>query len=253
MKKMILFGLAIGAMLATPVMAQNALYYFGHSAYNDGESQLAGVLAGVGCSMTSNSDAVLPDLGPYTLLFISVPGWSNCTDFFSADEKARINAWLADLNHRVVMIGEWDGFYGCGQDVYIDLLDAISGGTGIVFIPGVLDSGCGQCNGTVGVDPLVEGLDHVCKAATSVFDEGGGAAVAFTNDDPSAAFIVSNGTLTPCIVGIGDSNVLGNGCSYLLSDADTITFAERLCLINCAGDPVPTFETTWGSLKSLYR
>ena len=121
------------------------------------------------------------------LIFISLPGFFDGSDFFTADEKARLNAWLAVGSNRIVPIGEWDGFYS-GQAVMEDLLAAI--GNPIVFTPGAYDSGCGHCDGTVTADPVVLGLDHVCYAFTATWDPSFGAPVAYA-EDPAAAALVA--------------------------------------------------------------
>lgn len=248
--------LLVAGALAAPAAQADTLFFYGHSGLNEGHSQLASLYRTEGCGGTwvEDNGAVLPDLTGYNLVFISVPGLFNPGDFFSAAEKAALTTWLnASGAHRLVLIGEWDGFYGAGQAVLIDLVNSIGVG-GMAFIPGVYDSGCFayNCDGTLGTDPLVQGLSHVCKAATAVWNPGGGAAVAYPFENPSQPWVISNGTNIPCIVGIGDSNTLSDGCSHL-GDADTATFALRLCQIDCAGNPVPTQETSWGVLKSIYR
>jgi hypothetical protein len=244
--------------MAAPVSA-DTLFYYGHAGLNEGHNQLAALYAANGCGgqFVVNNAATLPTLlnSSYNLVFISVPGLGNPGDFFSATEKQDILDWLnASGNHRLVLIGEWDGFYGQGQAVLIDLINDIGVG-GMAFIPGVYDSGCfayNCANCSLGTDPLVAGLDHVCKAATSVWNEGGGAAVAFPTENCNDPWVISNGSDVPCIVGIGDSNTLSDGCGHL-TDADTAEFALRLCTINCAGEPTAVEPGTWGKIKATYR
>jgi hypothetical protein len=245
--------LLVGGAFAVPAQA-DTLFYHGHSGLNEGHTQLAALYAQNQCGgdFVFNSDPLLPDLGGYNLVFISVPGFSNPNAFFSDAEKTAITTWLQSTQHRIVLIGEWDGFYGEGQQVLIDLINDIGVG-GMAFIPGSFDSGCSaySCDGTLGVDPLVTGLDHVCKAATAVWNEGGGAAVAWPFENGSDPWVISNGTNIPCIVGIGDSNTLSDGCNHL-ADGDTAAFALRLCTINCEG-VVPVDTSTWGGIKAVYR
>ncbi len=248
--------LLVAGALTTPAARADTLFFSGHAGLNEGHTQLAALYSQYGCggNFVLNADATLPPLSSYNLVFISVPGLGDPNAYFSAAEKAAVSSWLASTGaHRLVLIGEWDGFYGQGQQVLIDLINSIGVG-GMAFIPGVFDQGCFaySCGGTLGSDPLVAGLAHVCKAATSVWNQGGGAAVAYPVENPTQPWIISNGTNVPCIVGIGDSNALSDGCGHL-SDSDTATFALRLCQIDCAGNPVPTQESTWGHLKSLYR
>jgi hypothetical protein len=251
-------ALVVSAFAVPVAQAGDVLFYYGHAGLNEGHTQLAALIAVEGGTVDFDASATLPTLtgSDYNLVFISVPGLGDSGALFSAGEKADIISWQAEtLAHRLVLIGEWDGFYGAGQAVLIDLVNDVNGGTGIAFIPGVYDSGCNaySCGGALGTDPLVTGLDHVCKAATAVWDEGSGAEIAFPVENTIDPWIVGNGTLNPCIIGIGDSNLLSDGCSHLLTDADSAEFARRLYTIDCAGDPVPTFETSWGHVKSLYR
>jgi len=197
---------------------------------------------------------VLPNLGNYHLLFVSVPGYSDPSAFFSATEKAQIMNFLTNPNNRIVLIGEWDGFYGPGAAVLIDLINSIGVG-GMAFLPSVFDNGCFAygCGGALGPDPLTTGLTHICKAATSTWNQGGGNAIAFPVESPNTPWIITNGTNIPCIVAIGDSNTLSDGCGDLVSDPDTAVFALRLCNVTCSGDVVPTNKSTWGHVKVMYK
>ena len=247
---LLLSGAIVGATAA------DTLFFFGHGGLNEGHTQLQALYAANGCGgqFDFNSDASLPALGNYHLLFISVPGLTAPGAFFTAGEKASITAWLANANNRIVLIGEWDGFYGAGAAVLIDLINSIGVG-GMAFLPGVYDSGCYaySCAGILGIDPLTAGLSHLCKAATSTWNQGAGSAVAFPYENPNSPWVITNGTNLPCIVGIGDSNALSDGCGYLTSDANTQTFALRLCSVTCSGDPVDVRRSTWGRLKLMYQ
>jgi hypothetical protein len=253
MKKFTIFASALLIAGAFATVEADTLFYFGHGGINEGHTQLADLYARNGCGgqFIEDNGAVLPTLDDYNLVFISVPGFLDPSAFFSAAEKAALTSWLTDGDHRLVLIGEWDGFYGEGAAVMIDLINDIGVG-GMDFLPGFFDAGCDQCNGTVTSDPLTDGLDHVCKAATSTWDEGGGASVAFPNENPDDPFIISNGSDVPCIVAIGDSNVLSDGCFHIMTDSDTEEFALRLCLLNCAGE-VPVEEASWGRIKATYN
>jgi hypothetical protein len=249
--------LLAGVLVAPAAQAGDVLFYYGHAGINEGHTEFISLISGEGGTVDQNNDATLPTLvgSDYTLALISVPGWGDPNAYFSATEKQDIIDWLVNEAHKLVLIGEWDGFYGQGQQVLIDLVNAVGGGTGIDFIPGVYDSGCFayECGGTLTSDPLVDGLDHVCKAATAIWDPGNGAAVAFPYESTIDPWVVSNGTVETCIVGIGDSNTLSDGCSHINGDADTAEFARRLYTITCGGNPVPTESTTWGALKANYR
>ncbi|MBD3337429.1 MAG: hypothetical protein GF355_18095 [Candidatus Eisenbacteria bacterium] len=259
MKKLaIIAGALVLAGAFTVPASADTLFYFGHGGLNEGHTQLAALYAQNDCGgqFVLNSDATLPTLmgSDYNLVFISVPGLLSPTAYFSAAEKQDISDWLNDSGlHRLVLIGEWVDFYGDGSQVLIDLINDIGVG-GMAFLPGGFDLGCYayNCDGNLGVDPLVDGLDHVCKAATSVWDEGGGAPVAYPFENPNDPWVISNGTDIPCLVALGDSNTLSDGCDHL-SDPDTAEFALRLCTINCSGDPVATESSTWGRIKSVYR
>jgi len=241
-------------VLAGRAHAGNVLFYYGHGGLNEGHTQLAALIATEGGSMDFSNAAALPSLAGYRLVFISVPGLNSPLAFFSAAEKAALITYLSDGANKVVAIGEWDGFYGSGQAVLIDLVNAIGGGTGIAFNPGVYDRGCFaySCAGALGVSPLVAGSAHVCKAATATWNPGTGGSVAFPVEAPSLPWVVDNGTNVPCIVGIGDSNTLSDSCNHL-SDADTREFARRLYTIRCSGAPVEGKRSTWGEVKSIYR
>jgi hypothetical protein len=251
----VLGALLVAGALTVSVAQADTLFYYGHGGLNEGHTQFAALLAANDCGGTFVVDngAALPSLAGYNLVLISTPGWQDPGAFFSAAEKSALDAFLVDGNHRLVLIGEWDGFYGDGQAVLIDLMNYLGVG-GMAFIPGVFDSGCFayDCGGNLGTDPLVAGLTHVCKAATAIWNPGAGAAVAYPFENTADPWVISNGTNVPCLVGIGDSNTLSDSCGHL-ADSDTATFALRLCTINCAGDPVPTQTTTWGGVKALYR
>ena len=253
MKKItvLLGALAIAGTLAVPATAGDVLFDHGHGGLNEGHTTLAGIYNGLGANFVVDAGATLPgDLSPYQLIFISVPGWQNSNDYFSAAEKAQLNAFLTDAANRVVLIGEWDGFYGDGQQVLEDLAAALGGV--LSFSPGVYDSGCYayNCDASNTDDPIVDGLSGLCKAATAAWDLG--TPVSYPVENPDLPWVVSNGTDLPCIIGIGDSNTLSDPCDHL-SDADTYEFARRLYLINCAGDPTATESKTWGAVKADFR
>jgi hypothetical protein len=88
---------------------------------------------------------------------------------------------------------------------------------------------------------LTAGLGHVCYAYTGTWDPSLGVPLAYP-EDPGAPgpYIVSNGTDIPCIVGVGDSNILTDLCPDHLGpagDADSKEFARRLYRVTCAGEP----------------
>lgn len=248
----LLGALAVAGILASPVQAaDDVLFYYGHAGLNEGHTSLAAIYTGLGANFVSDAGATIPaDLSPYRLIFISVPGWLDPNAYFSAAETAALNAFLADGAHRIVLIGEWDGFYGQGQQVLEQLASDLGGV--ISFFPGVFDQSCYayNCAATNTTDPLVNGLSGLCKAATAVWDLG--TAVSYPVENTVQPWVVSNGTDVPCICGIGDSNTLSDPCAHL-GDANTAEFASRLYLITCAGEPSPTVRTTWGNVKATYR
>jgi hypothetical protein len=90
-------------------------------------------------------------------------------------------------------------------------------------------------------DPLTDGLDHICYGFTPTWDPAFGVPLAYP-EDPAAPGpnVVSNGTDTPCIVGIADQNTTTDPCGYTNpagGDADTKTFHTRLYTVTCAGEP----------------
>jgi len=243
MRKLILFGALVAMLPAAAAQAGDVLWYYGHNGFDgEGHADVQALLEAEGAVFDVSSAAVLPALGGYSLVFIVMPGFYDPTDFFTAGEKASLAAWLSVGSHRVVMVGEWDGFYA-GQDVMEDLLAAI--GNPIIYDPGAWDSGCSHCSGPLGVaDPLTAGLDHVCYAYTATWDPGVGAPLAYPeNSAAPGPYIVSNGTEVPCIVGIGDGNVLNDLCNHIdafTGDADSREFARRLYTVTCGG------EALWG-------
>lgn len=243
-------------LLAATAPSADILYFTGHSGLDEGHANIFALHAAQGATVVYVPAGLLPaDLSPFSLIYIVMPGFTDASDFFGAGEKAALNAWLTDENHRVVLVGDWDGFYG-GQAVMNDLLAAI--GNPIVFDPGAYDAGCGHCAGALGdPDPLTAGLTHVCYAFTPTWDPAFGVPLAYPEDGTApGAWLVSNGTDVPCIVGIGDSNTISDPCGYMLDpggDADTKTFVRRLYTINCAGDPVSLDSSSWGQVKGLYR
>lgn len=236
-------ALALTALLSTVPSARagDVLWFTGHNGFDEGNTQIINLLQTTeGAVVDVVTTAPLPDLSGYSLAFVVMPGFSDPNDFFTADEKARLNTWLSVGSHRVVMVGDWDGFYQ-GQAVMNDLLAAI--GNPIVFVPGAYDAGCGHCNGPMGApDPLTAGLGHLCYGLTPTWDPTFGTPLAYP-EDPNAPgpWVVSNGTDIPCIVGIGDQNALTDPCGYMdisAGDADSQTFARRLYTITCAGEPL---------------
>lgn len=250
--KRILPAILLSVMLAGSASAGDVLWYLGHSGHDEGHTQIVNLLATQGATVDVSSAYPIPILNPYRLVFIVMPGFFNPIDYFDAVEKARINAWLVDPNHRIVMVGDWDGFYQ-GQDVMNDLLAAI--GNPIVFDPGAYDSGCDHCAGPLGApDPLTAGLAHVCYAFTPTWDPAFGVPLAYPESAAPGPYLVSNGTDVPCITGIGDSNIITDLCSPLDGgDPDSETFAKRLYTIQCTGDPVQNESSSWGRVKSIYR
>lgn len=250
--KRLLSALLLGMTLALPATAGDVLWYLGHSGFDEGHNQVVALLGTAGATVDVSSATPLPSLTGYTLLFVVMPGFTNPADFFTAAEKASINAWLGNAAHRIVMVGDWDGFYQ-GQNVMNDLLAAI--GNPIVFSPGAFDSGCDHCAGPLAApDPLTAGLSHVCYALTPTWNPLFGVPLAYPESPAPGPYLVSNGTNTPCITGIGDSNILTDLCSPLDGgDPNSETFVKRLYTIRCSGQPVPTNRTTWGRVKAIYR
>jgi hypothetical protein len=236
--KKLLFALMLLACLAPRARAGDILWFLGHNGNDEGHVNVVALLNAISGGVDVHNGPLLPALDQYSLVFIVMPGFFDPSDFFTADEKNRLNAWLTLGSHRVVMVGDWDLFYQ-GQDVMNDLLAAI--GNPIVFDPGAYDSGCGHCNGPMGdPDPLTNGLDHICYGLTPTWDPAFGVPLAYP-EDPTAPgpWVVSNGTDIPCIVGIGDQNAITDPCGYTNpggGDADTKTFVERLYQITCAGE-----------------
>ena len=230
-------GLALGLGIST-ASAGDVLWFTGHSGYDEGHENIQQLLEGEGAVFDVVDAGSLPVLDDYVLIFICMPGFLDGTDFFSAAEKAALNDWLALGSHRVVLLGDWDGFYN-GQDVMEDLLAAI--GNPIVYNPGAWDSGCGHCAGPLGdPDPLTDGLDHICYALTATWNPAFGVPLAYPEDSAAPGpYIVSNGTDVPCIVGIGDSNVTTDLCPSHIGpagDNDSIIFHRRLYNITCSGE-----------------
>jgi hypothetical protein len=238
MKKQILAACLFALALAGPASAGDVLWYLGHSGFDEGHTEIVALLQGQGAAVDVDSSNPLPVLDNYTLVFIVMPGFLNPSDNFDANEKTRLGAWLTTASHRVVMVGDWDGFYQ-GQGVMNDLLAAI--GNPIVFVPGAWDTGCGHCAGPLGMaDPLTAGLNHVCYALTPTWNPTYGKPLAYPEDAGAPGpWLVTNGTDLPCIVGVGDSNALTDLCHPLAvsGDADSRTFAGRLYTVTCAGEP----------------
>jgi hypothetical protein len=250
--KRILVSLLCSLALAGPAAAGDVLWYLGHSGHDEGHNQIIALLGTEGAVVDVSAADPIPHLAPYRLVFIVMPGFFDPADFFDAVEKARINAWLADQNHRIVMVGDWDGFYQ-GQAVMNDLLAAI--GNPIIFDPGAYDTGCNHCAGPLGdPNPLTAGIAHVCYHYTPTWDPAHGVPLAYPESPAPGPYIVDNGTNTPCITGLGDGNIITDLCSPLDGgDPDTETFAKRLYTIRCSGEPVQVDATTWGRMKSFYR
>jgi hypothetical protein len=292
MRKIVTMALCLLAAAAAPAFAGDVLWFYGHNGFDgEGHANAQALLEGEGAVVDLNGGAVLPDLSGYSLIFIVMPGFFNASDFFTADEKMRLGNWLAVGSHRVVMVGEWEGFYN-GQAVMEDLLAAI--GNPIVYVPGAWDALCDHCSGPLGApDPLTAGLDHVCYAYTATWNPAVGTPLAYPeNPNAPGPYIVSNGTDIPCIVGIGDGNVVNDLCDHLQVDADSQEFIRRLYTVSCAGEelwacclpdgtcqlssagdcmaaggswfpgllcsqvtclPVSVGEDTWGRLKATFR
>lgn len=243
MRKLMLMVLCCALSLATAAQAGDVLWFYGHNGFDgEGHEDIQALLESEGAVFDLDGGSVLPDLSGYSLVFIVMPGFFNAADFFTADEKARLSTWLTVGSHRVVMIGEWEGFYN-GQAVMEDLLAAI--GNPIIYEPGAWDAGCAHCNGPLGVaDPLTDGLDHICYAYTATWSTSAGVPLAYPESTAAPGpYIVSNGTAIPCIVGIGDGNVVNDLCAHLNAaggDPDSREFVRRLYTVTCGG------ETLWG-------
>ena len=258
-KKLALLMLSVCTLLgvgAGSSSAGNILWYTGHSGYDEGHTQIVALYATVGGVVDVNSDPTLPSvLTGYNLIFIVMPGFTNPSDTFGPTEKANLASWLNTASHRVVMVGDWDGFYQ-GQAVMADLLAYI--GNPIVFVPGAYDTGCGHCAGPMGLaDPLTAGLTHVCYGLTPTWNPTYGKPLEYP-EDPNAPgpWIVTNGTDLPCIVGYGDQNGVTDPCGYLdlsAGDADSKTFAIRLFTVTCAGDPQFACCLPTGNCQMLTR
>lgn len=212
--------------------AGEILFYYGHGGLNEGHSQLTALYASQDSLLVQNNDLALPDLAPYHLVFISVPGLSAPTAFFSADEKHRMNAWLQNSAHRLVLIAESSDLYGEGAAVLDDL--AVSLGGSVSLAQGDFDYGClaYECAATNTDDPLAQGLSGLCKNGTATWDAG--SPVSYPVEAPARPWVVSSGMNGPCICGLGDSHTLSDPCGHL-SDQNTAEFARRLLLANCAG------------------
>ena len=239
MRKLSIITLVAVSMVASLAMAGDVLWFYGHNGFDgEGHDSIQALLEAEGAVFDIQDTAPLPPLGSYGLVFIVMPGFYDAADFFTADEKNRLNDWLTVGSHRVVMIGEWEGFYN-GQAVMEDLLAAI--GNPIEYVPGAWDSGCTHCDGPLGdPDPLTDGLSHVCYAFTATWDPAVGVPLAYPESvDAPGPYIVSNGTDIPCIVGIGDGNVINDLCGHIAQiggDADSMEFHRRLYNITCAGE-----------------
>jgi len=236
--KRLLSMLLLASLVTASASAGDVLWFTGHNGLDEGHTNIQALLEAEGAVFDVVSSGSLPALDDYTLIFICMPGFLDPTDYFTAAEKAALNAWLALGSHRVVLLGDWEGWYG-GQDVMEDLLAAI--GNPIVYEPGAYDSGCEHCSGPLGVaDPLTSGLSHVCYALTATWDPAFGVPLAYPEDASAPGpYIVSNGTDIPCIVGIGDSNVTTDLCSGhigAIGDADSKEFHRRLYTITCSGE-----------------
>jgi hypothetical protein len=236
--KTLLAALLLTSFVTVSASAGDVLWFTGHSGFDEGHTNIQTLLEAEGAVFDVVSAGALPALGDYTLIFICMPGFFDPTDFFSSSEKADLSSWLALGSHRVVLLGDWEGWYG-GQDVMEDLLAAI--GNPIVYEPGAYDTGCDHCSGPLGApDPLTSGLTHVCYALTATWNPAFGVALAYPEASSAPGpYIVSNGTDTPCIVGIGDSNVTTDLCPSHIGmggDADSQEFHRRLYHITCSGE-----------------
>jgi len=238
MKRNLMLTLALIIVLAANARAGDVLWFTGHSGYDEGHGNIQALLEAEGAVFDVQSTDPLPDLAGYGLIFICLPGFTDPGDFFTADEKARLSTWLSVGSHRIVLLGDWDGFYQ-GQVVMEDLLAAI--GQPISFVPGAWDMGCNHCAGPMGdPDPLTEGLGHVCYAYTATWQPGLGVPLAYCEDAGAPGpWLVSNGTDIPCIVGIGDSNATTDLCPEHIGPGgheDSMEFHRRLYHITCSGE-----------------
>jgi len=216
----------------------DVLWFSGHSGFDsDGHEDLRVLLEAEGANFQANNMLTLPLLHSYSLIFLMMPGAFDENAFFSTDEKSRLNEWLSVESHRLVLIGEFLGYYP-GYRVMEDLFRSI--GNPITFVDGVWDAGCLRCRSIVGQsDPLTTGLNHVCYAYCGVWDPSFGVPLVYPEDRTAPGpFIISNGTDIPCIIGISDSNSTTDLCGQLGSSGDTNTknFHRRLYNLTCSGE-----------------
>jgi hypothetical protein len=107
--KLLTFALSLAVLCTPSAFAGDVLWFLGRSGADEGHVQVVNLLQNEeGAIVDVVGTTPLPTLDGYTLIFIVMPGFTNPSDFFSADEKARLNTWLLDPTHRVVMVGDWD-------------------------------------------------------------------------------------------------------------------------------------------------
>jgi len=227
-KKLLLIALGLTSMAAASAQGADVLWYTGHSGYDDGHLNIEAILSEHGAVFETVEVGPLPVLDDYLLIYICLPGFSDPADFFSPDEIDRLNIWLGDLDHQLVVLGDWEGFYQ-GQAVAEHLLAGL--GTPWFFLPGGWDAGCDHCAGEMG-DPhfLTEGVDHICHDHVASIG-GGGVPLAYP-EDPAAPgpWVVATPEGSPQILLMGDSHATTDLCAGHLGtsgDLDSITFHRR--------------------------
>jgi hypothetical protein len=242
-------------VLSGPASAAGVLWYTGHSGYDEGHSNVSGILEAEGATVEPSDAPVLPNLDSYALVFVVLPGFSNPDDLFSAEEKARLAAWVGTRYHRLVLVADWSGFYQGGA-VLEDLLSGV--GRPLRFVPGGYDDGCGHCGGALGAQtPLTFGLHHICYGMTATWDPSVGIGLAYPEDGSAPGpCIAGDGGPVPAVIGIGDSNILTDACPSpdgLSGDADSREFVRRLYRATEPGVPVAACCLPTGHCELLTR
>ncbi len=194
------------------VQPKGVLLYCGNgtAVCSEGVSKIKAYYSALGASPVVETTSFPFALSQYRLIYVLAP-----TQLFNSDQIVALQKFV-NRGGRLVVVGEYDGFWGeVGRDAGNSLLAQL--GVPITFNADAVDSGCDTWfTANYSSHPLTSNLPAVGLeyAATSSLNLTGGAVKLLgtvTGDQPFAA-VYRKRTRGEVVV-VGDSNLFGDGCN----------------------------------------